>query len=168
MKMKRIILSLMIVLVATAVIGCGVGAKEGDTVSVHYTGTLENGTVFDSSYDRGVPLEFVIGAGQMIPGFDEAVRGMKAGQVKTVNIPPADAYGEYQWGLVSLTKREDIPPGLEFQVGQQWPLVTREGKTVIGTVTEVTDESVTIDANHELAGKTLTFEIELLEIIPAQ
>ena len=168
MKMKRIILSLMIVLAATAFIGCGVGAKEGDTVSVHYTGTLENGTVFDSSYDRGVPLEFVIGAGQMIPGFDEAVRGMKEGQVKKVNIPPADAYGEYQWGLVSLTKREDIPPGLEFQVGQQWPLVTREGKTVIGTVTEVTDESVTIDANHELAGKTLTFEIELLEIIPAQ
>ena len=169
MKTQHIILLCIFILATVSIIGCGGGgsgpaAGEGDRVAVHYTGTLDDGTVFDSSVGRD-PLEFVLGAGEMIPGFDKAVRGMKVGQTKKVTLSPDEAYGPYDPELVFMAIRDKL--GLEVQVGQQLRLQTESGKTVIATVTQVTEENITVDANHALAGKELTFEIELMTIEPA-
>ena len=133
-------------------------AKDGDVVKVHYTGTLADGTQFDSSVGRD-PLEFTVGAGQMIPGFDRAVVGMKVGEKKTITIPAADAYGEYDPEMVKDVPRSDLPDSIDPEVGMQ----LRAGNSLV-TITAVTDDSVTIDFNHQLAGKDLTFEIELVSI----
>jgi len=139
-------------------------AKNGDSVRVHYTGRLDNGTIFDSSTDRE-PLEFTLGEGEVIPGFESAVVGMTPGQVKTAQIPFAQAYGAYDDDLVMVVARDQFPPTLNPEVGQQLQLRTPQGQSLVVQVTEVTDQEVTLDGNHPLAGKDLAFEIELIEIV---
>ena len=138
-------------------------AHVGDTVQVHYTGTLEDGTVFDTSVGRE-PLEFTLGAGQMIPGFEQGVLGMKLGESKTVTIPPEQAYGPYYEDQVWIVDRAELPPGLEPEVGQQLQAGDAQGQSIIVTVTDVSETTITVDANHRLAGKTLIFEIQLVSI----
>lgn len=137
--------------------------KENDNVKVHYTGTLSDGEIFDSSKGRE-PLAFTVGAGQMIPGFDAAVRGMKVSDVKKVTLEAADAYGDVQEGLVQKVSREQLPADLQPEVGQQLASQLPNGQQIPVTITEVADEHVMIDANHPLAGKALTFEIEMVSI----
>ena len=132
-------------------------ARDGDTVSVHYKGSLDNGEVFDSSEGRQ-PLSFTVGAGQVIPGFDAAVRGLSVGDTVTVRIDPEDAYGPHQPDLIVDVPAANMPEGLK--PGDQ--ITSRQGATAI--VLEVTEETVRIDANHQLAGEALTFEIELVSI----
>ena len=151
-------------LLAMLVTGCGdTQAKDGDTVKVHYTGSLEDGTVFDTSLERE-PLEFTLGQGQLIPGFEQAVIGMKIGESKTVTIPAEQAYGPYNNELISVIDRDNLAEGLDPEVGQQLQTQQPDGQTIIVTVIEVSETSITVDANHPLAGKDLTFEIELIEI----
>ena len=132
-------------------------AQAGEKVAVHYTGTLDNGEVFDSSRQRE-PLEFTVGAGQMIPGFDAAVNGMTVGETKTVRLEPSDAYGERSDDAIIELPAEGAPEGLE--VGDQVQMNTGARATVL----EVTDATVTLDLNHPLAGEALTFEIELVSV----
>jgi peptidylprolyl isomerase len=139
-------------------------AKTGDTVKVHYTGKLADGTVFDSSVNRE-PLEFTIGDGKLIPGFDRAVNGMKVGEKTTVNIPAEEAYGPRYDQLVQIVNRTDLPPELNPEVGQHLEAVQQDGNVINVTVTNVDENSITIDANHPLAGKELIFELELVEIV---
>jgi peptidylprolyl isomerase len=171
MKIKYAVLLGIIIIAACAVIGCGGGtaqaARDGDTVYVHYTGTLDDGSVFDSSRERG-PLEFVLGAGNMISGFENAVRGMKVGDSKTVTLAPGEAYGEYREDLVMTFSREKMPEGMEVELGQQLTLQSNTGVFITATVIDISEENITVDANHRLAGKTLTFEIELMKIKSAQ
>ncbi len=132
-------------------------ARDGDTVSVHYRGTLDNGEMFDTS--RGsTPLSFTVGAGQMISGFDAAVRGMALGETKTVRLEPKDAYGERSDDLIIDVPRDVAPTGVA--VGDK----VRLNSGAPAVVVEVTDEYVRVDANFELAGQALTFEIELVSI----
>jgi len=138
-------------------------AKRGDTVRVHYTGTLEDGTVFDSSRERE-PLEFSLGIGQVIPGFDQALTGMKPGESKKVTIPAAEAYGPYRSELVLVVDRSEFPPDIEPGIGDQFQL-SQDGQSFVVNVTDVTDQAVTLDANHPLAGEDLTFDLELVEIV---
>ena len=146
------------------VTGCGdTQAKDGNTVKVHYTGSLEDGTVFDTSLERE-PLEFTLGQGQLIPGFEQAVIGMKIGESKTVTIPAEQAYGPYNNELISIIDRDNLAEGLDPEVGQQLQAQQPDGQNIIATVIEVSETSITVDANHHLAGKDLTFEIELIEI----
>ncbi len=144
--------------------GCSGVAKDGDIVQVQYTGKLADGTVFDSSVG-GDPLEFTLGKGQMIPGFEKAVRGMKAGEKKTFTIPAAEAYGQRKDNLTSEVSRDKLPSGMAPTVGQQLQTKLADGTVITVVITKVTETTVTIDANHPLAGKDLTFEIELLKII---
>lgn len=138
-------------------------AKAGDTVQVHYTGKFDDGSVFDSSAGRE-PLEFTVGSGQVIPGFEQAVEGMAVGQTKTVTIPAAEAYGDRVAEAVLQVPREQLPPDLEPEVGQQLVMQSRDGRQIPIVVVEVTEDSITIDANHPLAGRDLTFEIELVAV----
>jgi len=152
-------------LVVMVLAGCG-GASEagdGDAVKVHYTGTLEDGTEFDTSRDRE-PLEFTLGEGKLIPGFEEAVLGMQVGESKVVTIPADQAYGPYRDDLVSIVQRDELPEDFEPEVGQRLQAQQSDGQTVFVSVVEVSENSITVDANHPLAGKDLTFEIELLQI----
>jgi len=137
-------------------------AKSGDTVRVHYTGRLDDGTVFDSSRGRE-PLEFTLGAGQVIAGFEEAVAGMSPGEVKTVTIPHGEAYGGHRHELVVSVGHDQFPQHIDPQVGQQLQLA-QGGQVTVVTVTEVSERGITLDANHPLAGRDLTFELELVEI----
>lgn len=139
-------------------------AKDGDTVKVGYTGRLDDGTVFDSSENRD-PLEFTIGDGKLIKGFDDAVRGMSIGETKTVRIPAEEAYGPYHNEMTMVVGRQELPPDMDPQVGDQLQVRQPSGQTMIVTVSEVTDGNVTLDANHALAGKDLTFEITLDEVV---
>ncbi len=140
-----------------------VQAKPGDTVKIHYTGRLDDGTVFDSSVNRE-PLEFTLSGGQVIPGFDEAVLGMSPGESKTQKIPMDQAYGPHREEMVLEISRQQIPPELEPEVGQQLQVQQENGQTIPVFVTEVTESNVTLDANHPLAGEDLTFDIQLVEI----
>ncbi len=139
-------------------------AKSGDTVRIHYTGTLDDGTQFDSSAGRE-PLEFALGAGQVIPGFDDAVDGMAVGENKTVTIPPDEAYGQRHEQLVQQVSRSALPDDIEPAIGMQLQSQSPDGQTMVLVVTDVEDESITVDANHPLAGQALTFAIELVEIV---
>jgi len=139
-------------------------AKEKDTVKVHYTGKLEDGTVFDSSEGRD-PLEFTVGGGQVIPGFDEAVVGLEVGESRTATLPPEDAYGPHREELVLSTDRGQFPEDAEPQVGDQFQLATQSGQRIPATVVEIEGDAITLDANHPLAGKALVFDIELVEIV---
>jgi peptidylprolyl isomerase len=139
-------------------------AKPGDTVKIHYTGKLDDGTVFDSSTNRE-PLEFTLDQGQVIPGFEQAVLGMSPGESKTQKIPMDQAYGPYREEMVIQVNKEQLPPDLEPEVGQQLQVQQPNGQAVPVFVTEVSDSNVTLDANHPLAGENLTFDIQLVEII---
>lgn len=137
--------------------------QEKNNVSVHYTGTLENGEVFDSSRDRE-PLSFTVGEGQMIPGFEKAVKGMKLNETKKITIEPSEAYGELKPDMVQKISKEQLPPDLKVHVGQQLASQMPDGQQIVVTVKDIADEDITIDANHPLAGKTLNFEIEVVKI----
>jgi len=138
-------------------------AGTGNTVRVHYTGTLDDGNVFDSSVERD-PLEFKIGDGQMIPGFEKAVTGMNVGDTKTVKIPANEAYGIRRDDLVVQLTRSHFPDNIVPVTGLQLSLKSPEGQIINAVITSVEEENVFLDANHPLAGKDLTFEIELVEI----
>ncbi len=139
-------------------------AKKGDTVKVHYTGKLGDGTVFDTSADRE-PLEFTVGAGAVIPGFELAVIGLQPGESRETTIDADNAYGPRNGDLVTEVKREQLPQDLQVSVGQQLQVGMANGQNAIVLVTDVSDASITIDANHPLAGQDLTFSIELVEIL---
>lgn len=138
-------------------------AKQGDTVKIHYTGKLEDGQVFDTSKGHD-PLEFTIGEGRIIPGFEEAVVGMEPGEQKTVSIPPDKAYGPHHPEMVQEVEKSAIPSEIDLQEGMQLEATQPDQSTVILTVVGVGDDTVTLDANHPLAGQDLTFELELVEI----
>ena len=168
MALKRSLAIIGLILISIVVMtGCagegGQKVKDGDTVKVHYTGTLEDGTVFDTSRERE-PLEFTLGQGQLIAGFENAVLGMAVGDIKTVTFPPEEAYGEVREELIIKMAREQFPEDMELQTGQKLQLQSTDGQTFVATVLEITDSEVTVDANHPLAGKDLTFEIEVVEI----
>lgn len=139
-------------------------AKAGDKVKVHYTGKLTTGEQFDSSNGRE-PLEFTVGAGQMIKGFDSAMPGMKIGEKKTINILPADAYGEIDETAIIEFPKENIPKDMHLEKGMQLQLRNQEGQPFPVTVAEIKEDVLILDANHELAGKELVFDIELMEIV---
>ncbi|MEM1407332.1 MAG: peptidylprolyl isomerase [Bacteroidota bacterium] len=137
--------------------------KKGDKVKVHYTGKLNNGEVFDSSVGKS-PLEFEVGAGMMIAGFDAAVNGMKVGDKKVAEIPASEAYGDVNEKMIVDISRSQLPTDLVPEIGQQLAMQQPNGQSVPVTVTQVQKDSITIDANHSLAGKDLIFEIELIGI----
>lgn len=136
--------------------------KDGDTLRVHYTGTLADGTIFDTSKERD-PLEFTLGRGMLIPGFEAAVLGREAGETVTTTIPPNEAYGEIDLELIFTVARAQVPSHIPLEVGTPLQLSNEQGQMDV-TITAVDAEEVTLDANHPLAGKALTFEIEILEI----
>ena len=140
-------------------------SNEGKKVRAHYRGTLDDGTQFDCSYDRGEPIEFTCGAHQMIAGFDAAVIDMEVGEKRTLHIPAADAYGERRDDLVLRFPAAQVPNIDEIKVGDKLFLTTPAGQPVPVTVIEVDAEGVTLDTNHELAGKDLNFDIELVEVL---
>jgi len=139
--------------------------NDGQTVVVHYRGTLSDGSEFDSSHGRA-PLQFTVGAGEVIPGFDDAVRDLEVGQSKTVTIPAGEAYGEREPQALQQFPRNAFPAEPEPETGWMVELQTEEGQTVPATVAEVGDEMITLDFNHPLAGQDLTFEIELVSTEP--
>ena len=139
-------------------------SNDGKKVKAHYRGTLDDGTQFDSSYDRGEPIEFTCGAGQMIKGFDNAVLDMEVGEKKTVHIPAAEAYGERNPEMVISFPADQVPNIEQIEKGQKLYLSTPSGMPVPAVVVDVNAEGVTLDANHELAGKDLNFDIELVEV----
>ena len=138
-------------------------AKEGDAVRVNYTGKLEDGTVFDTSENRE-PLDFTIGEEKVIPGFEQAVVGMEPGETKTETLPPERAYGPRREDMVMQMNRDEIPENVDPAVGQELQLRMQNGQTVPVRIADLSDEAVTIDANHPLAGRTLVFDIELLDV----
>lgn len=138
-------------------------ATSGDTVHIHYTGRLSDGTVFDTSRERE-PLEFTLGEGSVIPGFESAVAGMEPGDTKTATIPADDAYGPRREELVMAVGRDQLPDDLDPEVGQRLGMRTADGQTVEVRVTSTDDASVELDANHPLAGRELTFDIELVQV----
>jgi peptidylprolyl isomerase len=139
-------------------------AKPGDTVRIHYTGTLSDGSTFDTSAGRD-PLEFTLGSGQIIPGLERAIPGMTVGEKKTVEIPASDAYGDRNPDGIQSVPRDQVPEHIPLDPGTQLQVQTGDGRTLPVTVAEVTEETVVLDANHPLAGKDLTFEVELVEIV---
>ncbi len=139
-------------------------AQSGSTVKIHYKGTLENGDVFDSSEGRE-PLEFTIGSGQVITGFDEAVTGMNVGEKKSVTIPVEKAYGPRNDELVIQAPREHIPPDLNPEIGQRLEMGGPNGELLLVTVVEISDSHITLDANPPLAGMDLNFDIELVAVV---
>jgi peptidylprolyl isomerase len=138
-------------------------ATQGTTVKIHYTGTLEDGSVFDSSEGRD-PLEFQLGSGSIIPGLDQAIEGMEAGEQKTVTIPSEQAYGDYQPEARQDVPREQIPADIPLDPGTMLQMQTPDGRAIPVMVAEVSETKVTLDANHPLAGKDLTFAVELVSV----
>jgi FKBP-type peptidyl-prolyl cis-trans isomerase 2 len=138
--------------------------QQGDTVKVHYTGKLDDGTVFDTSQDRE-SLEFTLGKGQLIPGFEDAVIGMNPGQSKTVEIPSEQAYGPYHKEVVMEIPRDQFPENLNPEIDQQLQIQQENGQVFLVRVTDVEESTVTLDANHPLAGQDLTFDIQLIDIV---
>lgn len=139
-------------------------AKRGDTVQVHYTGSLTDGSVFDSSEGR-TPLEFTIGSGQLIAGFDQAVEGLSVGQSIEVLIPADQAYGPRSDDLIHEISRDALPQDITLEPGMQLEGTTEEGEVAIVTIAEIFDDHITIDENHALAGQDLNFKIELVQIL---
>jgi len=164
-KKRFLIIPIVLLITGGLMSGCGSTqyARDGDIVDVHYTGTLEDGSEFDSSAGKD-PLQFTIGAGQMIPGFEDAVYGMKVGETKTVTIPSAEAYGPHDEDLVMEISRDELPEDIEPTVGLQIAVTYEGGQQGSAIITEVTETTVTLDANHFLAGKDLIFELRLVKI----
>ena len=139
-------------------------AKNGDTVNVHYTGRLVDGTIFDTSTGRE-PLGFTIGGGTLISDFEQAVVGMKTGESKTIEIPADRAYGPYRDDLVQVVDRDRVPENIQLEVGLQLQLSQPDGQVIVVTIVDVSESTVTLDGNHRLAGQDLIFDIELVEIL---
>lgn len=138
-------------------------AKQGDTVKVHYTGKLDSGEVFDTT-SNGDPIEFTLGEGRIIPGFENAVAGMAEGENKTVTVEPEEAYGPRQEDRMLEIPRNEMPEHIQPEVGQSLQIRHQNGESFVVAVSEVKEDTVTLDANHPLAGQSLTFEIELVEV----
>ena len=139
-------------------------AQNGDTVKVHYTGKLDDGTVFGTSADQE-PLQFTIGEGQLMPDFEQAIVGMNPEETKTVKIPSDKAYGAHHEEMVMEVDRGQFPDDLEPRIDQRLQVRQPDGQSFVVTVTAVSEESVTLDGNHPLAGQDLTFDIQLVEIV---
>jgi len=139
-------------------------AKSGDTVKVHYTGTLEDGTMFDSSLERE-PLEFIIGGKQVIPGFETAVIGLEEGEKTSVKISPAEGYGEYDEKLRFVFDKSQFPENLELKPGLRLNMQGEGDKVAVFTVVDILGDEVILDGNHPLVGRTLLFDLELIEIL---
>ena len=139
-------------------------AKNGDSVRVHYTGKLEDGTEFDSSREKD-PIEFEVGSGGLIPGFEKGVVGMQVGDKKTITLQPEEAYGERNHGLVIEIDKENFPPDITPEVGMPLQVKQSDDNIINVMITDITEGTVTIDANHPLAGKPLVFDIELVDFI---
>lgn len=140
-------------------------SNENKKCKVHYTGTFNDGTKFDSSYDRGEPLEFVCGAGMMIKGFDEAVKDMEVGEIKDIHLLPEEAYGEPDPNKIFSVEISQVPGAEDLEIGEQVYLTNSFGQPFPVKVAEKDDTNITFDANHEMAGKELNFKIELVEAI---
>jgi peptidylprolyl isomerase len=162
---KLLLISISVILALLLLTGCSGErvAEDGDNVSVHYTGSLEDGTIFDSSVGKN-PLTFTIGAGKVITGFEDAVRGMKVGEVKTVTLTPDQAYGEINPDLIFTLEISKFPEDVVIELGAKIQIQDNSGQVYIATIIGIGLTTVTLDANHELAGKTLIFEIELVSI----
>jgi peptidylprolyl isomerase len=139
-------------------------AKTGDRVKVHFTGCLEDGTVFGSTIGDE-PFEFTIGEKNMLPGFENAVIGMQKGDTKTITLPPEEAYGRHKKELVSVMEKSGFPQEVHLKVGKRLRVRTQDGKYTVVTIKDFTEDRIVLDENDPLAGKTLTFKIELIEII---
>jgi peptidylprolyl isomerase len=138
-------------------------AKKGDSVKINFTGKLEDGSVFANTAD-GEPLEFKLGEGKIIPGIENAVEGMNVGESKSVEVPPEDAYGQRREELIQVVSRDKFPKNVEPRVGQQFEVSQQQGQSMVVRVVDTSEQSVTLDANHPLAGRDLTFDLELLEV----
>ncbi|MEX0945676.1 MAG: peptidylprolyl isomerase [Balneolaceae bacterium] len=138
-------------------------AKDGDTVKVHYTGTLNNGEIFDTSKEKE-PLEFKLGEGQLIPGFEKAVIGLKVGDSTSVDIPSAEAYGETREDLIIKVPKDQLPDEIEPQIGMQLQVNQPDGQPIPVRITDINDSELKLDANHPLAGEDLKFDIELVNV----
>ena len=139
-------------------------AKKGDKVTLEYTGMLDDGTVFDASSNHDKPLQFEVGGGRVIPGFDKAVTGMKLGEEKKFTISPAKAYGKPNPKLIKKVSRKEIPQDRKPEVGMRLVMGTPEGRQMQALITEVTPEYIILDLNHPLVGKALTFQIKVIKI----
>ena len=143
-------------------------AKSGDRVMVHYNGSLEDGTIFSSTYEEDEPFEFTIGEESVLPSFQNAVIGMEEGEKRTISVPPEDGYGEHKTEFVLKMERAQAPPDLELEVGKRLQIRLNDGTTRVVTVMAISEDSVILDANDPLAGKTLQFEIELVQIVAGE
>lgn len=141
-----------------------VQVEDGDTVMVHYTGKLEDDTVFDTTANRD-PLQFTIGEGQIIPRFERAMIGLEPGESKIIKVPADEAYGPHREELLVVIDRSHLPVDTEPEVGQQFQIRQPDNQTIVATVTDVTESRVTLDANHPLAGEDLIFDVQLMEIV---
>ena len=140
-------------------------AKPGDKVRVHYTGTLDDGTVFSSTYEENEPFEFTIGEKTVLSSFADAVIGMSEGDTKTISVPPEAGYGQHRKEFVYNMERAQVPPNLELEIGKRLQIRLHTGKRAIVTIRAITEDNVILDANDPLAGKTLKFKIELLKVL---
>ena len=169
LRKNTVLILLLFAMVAVSVLlfscSTSITAKDGDRVRVNYIGKLTDGKVFDSSEKQGKPLEFVIGSGYMIPGFDTAVKGMKVGETKEITIPTAEAYGEWKEELVQKLPRDKLQGNDELKKGDRLVVVANNGEKKSVKVIEVTEEYITVDLNPPLAGKILQFSITLEEIV---
>lgn len=138
--------------------------KKGDTVSIHYIGTLNDGEQFDSSYDRGKPVDVEVGSGLLIPGFDNALVGMQVGKKKSVAVPKDQAYGDPNPAAYVKVAKEGFPENFTYEKGTFVPLTNEQGQQMVGRLHEDGEEEVTVDLNHPMAGVDLNFEIEVLSI----
>ena len=168
MRNLKIIIAILVIMAAIVVAGCDAASgdrvvKNGDTVTLEFIGTLDNGETFDTSLGEE-PLVFTLGEGEMVPAFENAILGMKVGEIKKFTIPAEEAYGPYYQEYVLEVPRSDIPDDIVPVIGMQLQQVQEDGTIVVATITKVTEETVTLDANHALAGRDLTFEVELLDI----
>ncbi len=138
--------------------------KDGDTIKIEYKGKLDDGSVFDSSESHGQPLEFTVGSGHVIKGFEEAVKGLEEGDEKEFKLEPAEAYGEYKDDLVDTVSRDLVQGDMEMEVGKTFIVQTPQGQQIPAKVIDLTDDEVTFDLNHPLAGKALTFDIKVVDV----
>ena len=145
--------------------GGSMPVKEGDTVKIDYTGKFEDGTEFDSSKKHGQPLEFKVGAKQVVPGFENAVVGMEKDEEKEVTITPADGYGEHQEEMIKPFPRDQFPKDQEPEVGMTIGVGLQNGQQIPAKIVKVDDKEVTLDMNHPLAGKTLVFNIKVVDVV---
>ena len=139
--------------------------KNNDTVKVHYTGKLKSGHVFDSSVERGQPLEFTLGKGQLIPGFEKGLLDMKVKEKKTINVPKEQAYGEKNEELIQEVQKSYLPDDIEPKVGMNLVSKTQSGRDIDLIITDVKKDTVVVDGNHPLAGRDLVFDLEVVEIV---